>query len=106
MITPLTVSYPIRYQRRRLGVINVSDKHSGQPFNEQDLEFLSTLASQMAVAIENARLAREMEDGYLGALVAMIQAMEDLRPESRGHSQRVAGLGAAPAPALGPPPGR
>lgn len=103
MITPLTVSYPIRYQRRRLGVINVSDKHSGEPFNEQDLEFLSTLASQMAVAIENARLVKEMEDGYLGALLALIQAMEDLRPESRGHSQRVAGLAAALARDLGLP---
>ncbi|MEK7283803.1 MAG: response regulator, partial [Acidobacteriota bacterium] len=103
MITPLTVSYPIRYQRRRLGVINVSDKHSGEPFNEQDLEFLSTLASQMAVAIENTRLVKEMEDGYLGALVALIQAMEDLRPESRGHSQRVAGLAAALARDLGLP---
>ncbi|MGH2668284.1 MAG: response regulator, partial [bacterium] len=56
MITPLNVSYPIRYQRRRVGVINVSDKHSGDPFTEQDLEFLSTLSSQVAVAIENARL--------------------------------------------------
>ncbi len=31
MITPLMISYPIRYKRRRLGVINVSDKHSGEP---------------------------------------------------------------------------
>ncbi len=103
MITPLTVSYPIRYQRRRVGVINVSDKHTGEPFNEQDLEFLSTLASQMAAAIENARLVREMEDGYLGALVGLIQAMEESRPESRGHSQRVAGLSAAVARELAMP---
>ena len=103
MITPLTVSYPIRYQRKRIGVINVSDKHSGEPFDERDLEFLSTLASQMAVAIENARLVREMEDGYLGTLVALIQAMEDLGPETRGHSQRVAELCAAVARGLGLP---
>src|SRR5207247_1821292 len=103
MITPLTVSYPIRYQRRRVGVINVSDKHSGEPFNEQDLEFLSTLASQMAAAIENARLVEELEDGYLGALVGLIQAMEESRPESRGHSQRVAGLSAAVARELAMP---
>jgi len=100
MITPLTVSYPIRYQRRRVGVINVSDKHSGEPFNEQDLEFLSTLASQMAAAIENARLVEELEDGYLGALVGLIDAMEETRPESRGHSRRVAALSAAVACAL------
>ena len=103
MITPLTVSYPIRYQRKRIGVINVSDKHSGEPFDERDLEFLSTLASQMAVAIENARLVREMEDGYLGTLVALIQAMEDLGPGTRGHSQRVAELCAAVARRLGLP---
>src|SRR2546425_12406199 len=103
MITPLTVSYPIRYQRRRVGVINVSDKHTGEPFNEQDLEFLSTLASQMAVAIENARLVKEMDDGYLGALVGLIHATEETRPESRGHSQRVAGLSAAVARELSLP---
>ncbi len=103
MITPLTVSYPIRYQRRRVGVINVSDKHSGEPFTEQDLEFLSTLASQMAVAIENARLVKEMEDGYLGALVGVIQAMEEQRPDSRGHSRRLAELSAAVARELGLP---
>jgi response regulator RpfG family c-di-GMP phosphodiesterase len=103
MITPLTVSYPIRYQRKRIGVINVSDKHSGEPFDERDLEFLSTLASQMAVAIENARLVKEMEDGYQGTLVALIQAMEDLGPETRGHSRRVAELCAAVARGLGLP---
>ncbi len=101
MITPLTVSYPIRYQRKRVGVINVSDKHSGEPFTEQDLEFLSTLASQMAVAIENARLVKEMEDGYLSALVAMIRAAEDARHETRGHSGKVAELAVGVARAMG-----
>jgi response regulator RpfG family c-di-GMP phosphodiesterase len=101
MVTPLTVSYPIRYRRKRVGVINVSDKHSGEPFTEADLEFLSTLASQTAVAIENARLVKEMEDGYLAALVGAIRAMEELRPESRGHSGRVAELAAAVARDLG-----
>jgi response regulator RpfG family c-di-GMP phosphodiesterase len=103
MVTPLMVSYPIRYQRKRVGVINVSDKHSGQAFTEQDLEFLSTLSSQMAVAIENARLVREMEDGYLSALVALIQAAEGAVQATRGHSIRVAELSAAVAEAMGLP---
>ena len=103
MITPLTISYPIRYQRKRIGVINVSDKHSGEPFDERDLEFLSTLASQMAVAIENARLVKDMEDGYQSTLVSLIQAMEDLVPETRGHSRRVTEVCAAVARGLGLP---
>jgi HD-GYP domain-containing protein (c-di-GMP phosphodiesterase class II) len=44
-----------------------------------------------------------MEDGYQGTLVALIQAMEDLGPETRGHSRRVAELCAAVARGLGLP---
>jgi response regulator RpfG family c-di-GMP phosphodiesterase len=92
MVSPIRVSYQIRYQRKRIGVINVSDKISGDPFTDQDLEFLSTLASQVAVAIENASLVQEMEGGYLAAMVSLIQAAENSRPETRGHSMRVARL--------------
>ena len=97
---PLTISYPIRFRRKRVGVINVADKISGDPFDEQDMEFLSTLASQVAVAIENARLVDEMEGGYLSALVALIHAGEEARPETRGHSRRVAELAAGIATAM------
>ncbi len=101
MITPVMLSYPIRYQRRRMGIINVTDKYTGGPFDDRDLEFLSILASQVAGAIENARLVEEMEDGYLGALVGLIQAVEDARPRTRGHSRRVAEQAAAVARAMG-----
>ena len=101
MITPLTISYPIRFQRRRVGVINVADKISGDPFSEQDLEFLSTLASQLAVAIENARLVKKIEGGFLSALASLIQAREDSRPETFGRTRRVMKLSTALAAELG-----
>ena len=101
MITPLTISYPIRYQRRRVRVINVADKISGDPFSEQDLEFLSTLASQLAVAIENARLVKEIEGGFLSALASLIQARENSRPETFGRTRRVMKLSAALAAEMG-----
>jgi response regulator RpfG family c-di-GMP phosphodiesterase len=106
MSTPLMVTYPIRYQRRRVGVINVSDKHSGDPFTEQDLEFLSTLASQAAVAIENARLVKETQSGYISALASIIRSIEDARPKTRGHSRRVAELASRVAREMGLPEGR
>ncbi len=104
--TPLSVSSPMHYQRERVGVINASDKHSGDPFNEQDLEFLSTLSSHVAVAIEHARLVSDMEDGYLALLVSLIQAAEDSRPETRGHSRRVTELATAVAAAMELPDSR
>ena len=97
MSAPLMISFPSPYQRKRVGVINVSDKHSGEPFTEQDLEFLSTLASQVSVAIENARLVSETQSGYLTAMASMIRAIEDAKPKTRGHSRRVAELVAAVA---------
>ncbi len=106
LIAPLLISYPGRNLQRQVGVITVSDKHSGDPFTEQDVDFLSTLTRQVAVAIENAHLIKDMQDGFLGAMLTLVQAFEDTRPETRGHSRRVATLAAVVARSLGLPDSR
>jgi two-component system sensor histidine kinase HydH len=47
---------PLIYQTRLTGVFLLADRISHAPFREDDVEFLSILANQIAVAIENARL--------------------------------------------------
>lgn len=47
---------PLIYQTRLTGIFAMSEKMSGQAFQLDDLEFLSILSNQIAVAIENARL--------------------------------------------------
>jgi C4-dicarboxylate-specific signal transduction histidine kinase len=47
---------PLIYQTRLTGVFMLSDRISSSPFRDDDIEFLSILANQIAVAIENARL--------------------------------------------------
>ncbi len=47
---------PLIYQTRLTGIFAMSDKMSGREFQMDDLEFLSILGNQIAVAIENARL--------------------------------------------------
>lgn len=47
---------PLIYQTRLTGIFAMSEKMSGQDFQMDDLEFLSILSNQIAVAIENARL--------------------------------------------------
>ena len=39
-----------------IGVINVNDKRDNEPFSKDDFELITILASQAAIAIENARL--------------------------------------------------
>ena len=53
---------PLKVQEKVLGVINVSNKLSGEDFTAADEKLLTTLASQAAVAIENAHLVRELQE--------------------------------------------
>jgi len=58
---PTFASIPLESQKKVLGVINVSDKISGESFTEREQTLLSILAGQAAVAIENARLYSQLQ---------------------------------------------
>jgi len=47
---------PLSVKNRLEGILILTGKISGVPFSENDTEFLSILANQLAVTIENARL--------------------------------------------------
>jgi diguanylate cyclase (GGDEF)-like protein len=48
------ISYPIITGGRKVGVINMTDKTGGEPYNELDLHLLETMAPQMALALDRA----------------------------------------------------
>jgi adenylate cyclase len=45
-----------------VGMLTVGEKKSGRLYNMDDIDLLTTLANQGAVAIENARMAEKMRD--------------------------------------------
>jgi len=47
---------PLIAKGEAIGVINISNKKFGKLFNQRDLEFMSSLANQAAIAIDNAKL--------------------------------------------------
>ncbi|GFP43112.1 two-component system, NarL family, sensor histidine kinase DegS [Candidatus Hakubella thermalkaliphila] len=53
------LSVPLKVKDKVIGVLNVNNKLVGGPFNEDDLALVSALASEIAIAIENARLYEE-----------------------------------------------
>ena len=61
-VTHSILCAPMRLGERVVGVIQVLNKRSGDPFTEQDLRLLTTLAAQAAVAVENARLVRSLKE--------------------------------------------
>ncbi|MGH7786638.1 MAG: sensor histidine kinase [Candidatus Binatia bacterium] len=55
-----TLIVPIAFEQRPLGFIVLGDKESGQFYSGEDRGLLETLASQSAVALQNARSYREL----------------------------------------------
>ncbi|MBD3232162.1 MAG: GAF domain-containing protein [candidate division Zixibacteria bacterium] len=60
--TELLVPMILKNQIR--GIMTLTKKISKAPFHENDLEFLSILANQLTVAIENARLYRSEKEAH------------------------------------------
>jgi len=68
------IGAPLIFRDKVLGVITLYNIQQGQFFNEDDLQFLTTVASGAAVAVENA---------------AMYERMEDLATEARTRAQEL-----------------
>ncbi|MCK9420924.1 MAG: GAF domain-containing protein [Nitrospirae bacterium] len=68
------ISVPLLFRDKVIGVITLYNKQEGQPFTEDDLQFLTTVASGAAVSVENA---------------AMYERMEDLAIEARTRAQEL-----------------
>lgn len=59
------ISIPLYISNNLLGVINIADKSTGNPFSQKDLEFVSTLAKYVCLIVDNlldsGRLKQEKE---------------------------------------------
>ncbi len=53
---------PLHVRQRCIGVLEVLNKKDGSAFNADDVRLIMTLASQAAVAIENARLVAQLRE--------------------------------------------
>jgi signal transduction histidine kinase len=59
------VSVPIMSKNRLAGILNLGRKGDGRIYSSEDLEFLSTLANQAAIAFDNARLYENLKQSQL-----------------------------------------
>jgi signal transduction histidine kinase/DNA-binding response OmpR family regulator len=58
---PILASIPIKSLEKVLGVINLTDRRSGDPFDDDDVAYVQSLAGQAAVAIERTRHVEALE---------------------------------------------
>jgi putative nucleotidyltransferase with HDIG domain len=79
---------PMSFQNRVIGVLEALNKQHGT-FTEEDKKILTAIASQAAVAIENAQLVQALQESYDTTLEGWAAALDLRDKETEGHSQRV-----------------
>ncbi len=80
---------PLTGKKKKVGVILTGEKTSGEEFFASDSKFLMAIASQAALAIENAYLHQELEGFFFGTVMAFVKAIESRSHWTSGHSERV-----------------
>jgi len=74
--TASLISAPLKVDDRIIGVINVNNKRNREKFSEDDLKLLESLASESAVAIQNARLFFSLQQER-DKLITIFNGMSD-----------------------------
>ncbi len=91
---------PLMIGDKTIGVFELVKKASGT-IGEEEQQMLETMASQAAIAIENARLFEDTQQIYYETLKSLAKALEARDHYTKGHSERVANLSKSTAKELG-----
>ena len=80
---------PITLRGKPLGVVFLANYQVGHAFTADHRNLVTELATQAAVAIDNARLFKDREEVILASLEALANAVDARDPYTAGHSERV-----------------
>jgi putative nucleotidyltransferase with HDIG domain len=83
------ICVPLESQRKILGAIYLDSLSAAGVFTEYHLELLSAIGKQAGIAIERARLIRDLEMLFYGAIRTLIATIEAKDHYTKGHTERV-----------------
>jgi putative nucleotidyltransferase with HDIG domain len=81
---------PLIADGKAIGVLAADRK--GRQVSADDEELLSIFANNIAIAFQRTRLDEEVKSSYESSVRALVQAIEEKDPYTRGHSERVAAI--------------
>ncbi|HEY3346161.1 MAG TPA: HD domain-containing phosphohydrolase, partial [Nitrospirota bacterium] len=104
--TTSLIAAPLFIKGKVIGVFNINNKKTGEAFTHDDLDLLTTVAGQAAIAVENSNLYRDIRSSYFDTVRALVNALEAKDKYSKGHSERVTLLAMMMAEEMGLPDDR
>ncbi len=88
--TRSVLAVPMRdHAGRRIGVIQVINKKTGEVFTREDEELLVAIASEASIAILNTRLVQDLRELFDSVIVTMSAALDARDAMTAGHTHRV-----------------
>jgi len=88
-VTRSIIAVPLISKGKVIGVAEVLNRRGNKKFNKTDLELFESLGHQIAIAIENASLYKELDELFLSSIRAIVEAVDAKDPYTHGHSARV-----------------
>lgn len=92
---------PVMWENKVIGVIQALNKHNNQLFTDDDIRYLTILANQSSIAINNARNMENQQNFFVNIMEILVQAIEAQNPLYEGHSIRIARIATSIAREMG-----
>jgi len=83
------ISVPLIFKDKAIGVLSINNKYSREVFTEEDLKLVEGIADHASIAIENARLYKNLQGVYMQIITTLTSTIQVKDNYTKGHSERV-----------------
>lgn len=82
------IALPLKIKNKPIGVLNLHATGELRSFSDQEIKFLSILADQAAITLENLHLYDSLQTFYLEMVLALARALDAKDSYSHDHADR------------------